>query len=95
MRPRSIRISVTSAVIALPAIWAVILCIPARISLAPSGPREPFSLGAVLIKRSAFIPTTGAKGYFAEEGLDLYLGFCDLGLLAVMRRAEKNHAPGS
>jgi ABC-type nitrate/sulfonate/bicarbonate transport system substrate-binding protein len=83
MRLFSSRIIVPAAVVAISVILSVILRQPARTSLAFSGPRESLSLGTVLIKRSALILIADAKGYFADEGLDVALKFYDSGLLAV------------
>ena len=83
MRLLSIRILVSVAVIAIPVFLIAILWKPACAGSAFSGPREPLSVGAVLIKRSALILIADAKGYFADEGLNVALTFYDSGLLAV------------
>ena len=83
MRPYSIRIIVSGAVVIILLFSGVNLWNPAWNTLAFSGPRETLSLGTVLIRRSALVLIADAKGYFADEGLDLALKFYDSGLLAV------------
>ena len=83
MRLLSGRIIVSAAIIAIPVILTVSLWKAPGTSLAFGGPRETLSLGTVLIKRSALILIADAKGYFADEGLDVALKFYDSGLLAV------------
>jgi ABC-type nitrate/sulfonate/bicarbonate transport system substrate-binding protein len=83
MRPYSIRIIVSGAVVIILLFSGVNLWNPAWNTLAFSGPRETLSLGTVLIRRSALVLIADAKGYFADEGLDVALKFYDSGLLAV------------
>ncbi len=83
MRLYSTRIIIPVAFVTILAIVAAHLWNPAWNSLAFGESRESLSLGTVLIKRSALILIADAKGYFADEGLDVSLKFYDSGLLAV------------
>jgi sulfonate transport system substrate-binding protein len=83
MRLLSGNIIVSTLVIAILVILAVILWKPVRNGSAFSGPREPLTIGTVLIQRSALVLIADAKGHFADEGLDVALKFYDSGLLAV------------
>lgn len=83
MRPYSTRIVVSAAVVIILLILAAHLWNPAGNALALGEPRETLSLGTVRIQRSALVLIADAKGYFADEGLDVALKFYDSGLLAV------------
>jgi ABC-type nitrate/sulfonate/bicarbonate transport system substrate-binding protein len=77
---RKIFISISSLAISI--CLAAAFCILAN-NRVFSLPLERLSLGTVLIKRSALILIADAKGYFADQGLEVSLKFYDSGLLAV------------